>query len=419
MTSPLSPASPEGRRLVLLLGLAQTVSWGTLYFTFTVFLAPMHDTLGWARPFLAGGFSLGLLVWALCSFWVGRALDRWPARRVMGTGTMLAAGSLLAWSLVSHPTAFLLLWLPIGVAMATTLYDPAFVVLRQAFGDAYQRPIIGLTLIAGFSSTICIPLAQWGVEHIGWRHTLQVFALAQVLICLPVHLRLRVQPPQQASANTVDDPARIPTSHTSAWRMVLRLPVFWAVVLAFVAISLIATVLGAHLIPLLSEKGVPTGRQLLIAALIGPAQVLGRLAMMRFRLAHPVRVAPATYAAMAVALVLLALSSGPLLLAFALIYGAANGINTMLRAIAMPELVSRNQYATLNGLMMTPVLLAQASAPWLGALLWKATGGYAAVEWAMVACALVALCAFTYGLRHAHTRTAPDGAQPAEATPTP
>ena len=416
MTPMFSPGSPEGRRLVLLLGLAQMVSWGTLYFTFTVFLAPMHDTLGWARPFLAGGFSLGLLVWALCSFWVGRALDRWPARRVMGAGTVLAAGSLLAWSLVSSETAFLLLWLPMGVAMATTLYDPAFVVLRQAFGDAYQRPIIGLTLIAGFSSTVCIPLAHWGVEHIGWRHTLQVFALAQVLICLPIHLRLRVRPPAHAHATVVGDAAPI---HASAWRMALRMPVFWAVVLAFVAVSLIATVLGAHLIPLLSEKGVPTSRQLLIAALIGPAQVLGRLAMMRSRPAHPVRIAPWTYIAMAGALVLLALSSGPLLIVFALVYGAANGINTMMRAIAMPELVSRNQYATLNGLMMTPVLLAQASAPWLGALLWKATGGYAAVEWAMVACSLVALCAFTYGLRHAHAHTALDGAQPAEATPTP
>jgi MFS family permease len=412
MTASLSPASPEGRRLVLLLGLAQTVSWGTLYFTFTVFLAPMHDTLGWARPFLAGGFSLGLLVWALCSFWVGRALDRWPARRVMGAGTMLAAGSLLAWSLASSETAFLLLWLPMGVAMATTLYDPAFVVLRQVFGEAYQRPIIGLTLIAGFSSTICIPLAQWGVEHVGWRHTLQMFALAHLLICLPVHLRLRVQP-QLHAPTALDDPAPL---HASAWRMALRMPVFWAVVLAFVAVSLIATVLGAHLIPLLSEKGVPTGRQLLIAALIGPAQVLGRLAMMRSRRPHPIRIAPATYVAMAVALILLALSTGPLLIAFALIYGAANGINTMLRAIAMPELVSRNQYATLNGLMMTPVLLAQASAPWLAALLWKATGGYAAVEWAMVAAAFVALLAFAYGLRHAPAPTRQGAARAGEVT---
>lgn len=167
----LSPDSPDGRRLVLLLGLAQTISWGTLYFAFTVFLAPMHDTLGWTRPFLAGGFSLGLLVWALCSFLVGRTLERWPARRVMGTGSVLAAASLLAWSRVGGETAFLLLWLPMGVAMATTLYDPAFVVLRQAFGDAYQRPIVGLTLIAGFASTIGIPLAQWGVAHVGWRHT--------------------------------------------------------------------------------------------------------------------------------------------------------------------------------------------------------------------------------------------------------
>ncbi|CAJ0800491.1 hypothetical protein LMG7141_03830 [Ralstonia condita] len=415
MTRSLSPASPEGRRLVLLLGLAQTVSWGTLYFTFTVFLAPMHDALGWARPFLAGGFSLGLLVWALCSFWVGRALDHWPARRVMGAGTVLAAGSLLAWSRVSSEAAFLLLWLPMGVAMATTLYDPAFVVLRQVFGEAYQRPIIGLTLIAGFSSTICIPLAQWGVEHIGWRHTLQMFALAHLLICLPVHLRLRVKP-QVHPPGTIDDVAPVAAS---AWRTALRMPVFWAVVLAFVSVSLIATVLGAHLIPLLSEKGVPTGRQLLIAALIGPAQVLGRLAMMRFRLPHPIRIAPATYVAMAVALILLALSSGPLLVVFALVYGAANGINTMLRAIAMPELVSRSQYATLNGLMMTPVLLAQASAPWLAALLWKATGGYAAVEWAMVAAAFVALVSFAFGLRYAPTHTPRGAGSAAEVTHAP
>ncbi|MGN7101965.1 MFS transporter [Ralstonia holmesii] len=411
-----SPGSPEGRRLVLLLGLAQMVSWGTLYFSFTVFLAPMHDTLGWARPFLAGGFSLGLLVWALCSFWVGRTLDRWPARRVMGAGTVLAASGLLAWSFVSNETAFLLLWLPMGLAMATTLYDPAFVVLRQAFGDAYQRPIIGLTLIAGFSSTLCIPLAQWGVEHLGWRHTLQLFALAHVLICLPIHVRLRVRPPVHAPAEALDPTA---PAHASAWRMVLRLPVFWAVVLAFVATSLIATVLGAHLIPLLTEKGVPTSRQLLIAALIGPAQVLGRLAMMRSRPAHPVRIAPWTYGAMAAALVLLALSSGPLLIVFALVYGAANGINTMVRAIAMPELVSRNQYATLNGLMMTPVLLAQASAPWLGALLWRASGGYAAVERAMVGAALVALAAFAYGLRHAQKRHVPTAASRTEVTQSP
>lgn len=410
------PGSPEGRRLVLLLGLAQVVSWGTLYFTFTVFLGPMHDALGWARPFLAGGFSLGLLVWALCSFWVGRALDRWPARRVMGGGTLLAASGLLAWSFVSNETAFLLLWLPMGLAMATTLYDPAFVVLRQAFGDAYQRPIIGLTLIAGFSSTLCIPLAQWGVEHLGWRHTLQFFALAHALICLPIHARLRVRPPMHAPAEALDPTAAV---HASAWRIVLRLPVFWAVVLAFVATSLIATVLGAHLIPLLTEKGVLTSRQLLIAALIGPAQVLGRLAMMRSRPAHPVRIAPWTYGAMAVALVLLAVSSGPLLIVFALVYGAANGINTMVRAIAMPELVSRNQYATLNGLMMTPVLLAQASAPWLGALLWRASGGYAAVEWAMVGAALVALAAFAYGLRQAQKRHVPAAASRADVTQLP
>ncbi|GJG98041.1 MFS transporter [Cupriavidus pauculus] len=390
-----SRAALSPRQIVWTLGITEVISWGTLYFTFTVFIGPMHDALGFSKPFLAGGFSLGLLVWAMCSFAVGRLLDRVPARKVMGIGSVLAAIGLVLWAWCPSPAMFLLMWIPLGLAMASTLYEPAFVVLRQAFGDGYQKPIVQVTLFAGFASTIFIPVGQWLVLHLGWRETLLIFAALNLCICAPLHARLRY--------------ALHPTySHTSAplagatspgiARATLRQPVFWAVVLAFTATAVIASLLGAHLIPMLTEKGLPVAQQLIVAALIGPAQVAGRLAMARLPIDQPVRLSMPVYIVMSLGLLCLTLGDGYWLMFAAICYGCANGVNTMLRAMAMPELISRHHYATLNGLMMTPVLLMQAAAPWIGALLWRVAGGYWLMLWVMVALAVGALGAFAYAL---------------------
>lgn len=394
------PAGPPPR-LAWVLGLTETISWGTLYFCFTVFIEPMSHSLGYGKPFLAGGYSLGLLVWALCSFAVGRLLDRVPARWVMGCGSVLAAVGLLLWAWSPSPTLFLLMWVPLGLAMATTLYEPAFVVLRQAYGDSYQKSIVIVTLVAGFASTIFIPLAQWLVLHVGWRATLVGFAALNLLVCAPLHARLRYRHhPGYAPVQPVSPVSSLAGgAEPGIASTALREPVFWSVVLAFTALAVVASLLGAHLIPMLNEKGLPVGEQLIVAALIGPAQVIGRLAMARLPARQPVRIALPVYIVMSAGLLTLALGYGWWLMLAAVLYGCANGINTMLRAIAMPELISRHHYATLNGLMMTPVLLMQAAAPWLGALLWRAAGGYWLMLWVMVALALTALGSFAFALR--------------------
>ena len=388
-------AALPSRHIVWTLGVTEVISWGTLYFAFTVFLEPMHQALGFSKPFLAGGFSLGLLVWAMCSFAVGRLLDRVPARKVMSVGSVLAGIGLLLWAWCPSPAMFLLMWIPLGLAMASTLYEPAFVVLRQAYGDGYQKPIVHVTLLAGFASTIFIPLAQWLVLHLGWRETLLVFAALNLCVCAPLHARLRfaVHPTYSHAAAPLAGAASSGIARTT-----LRQPVFWAVVLAFTATAVIASLLGAHLIPMLTEKGMPVAQQLIVAALIGPAQVAGRLAMARLPISHPVRLSMPVYVVMSVGLVCLALGDGYWLMLAVICYGCANGVNTMLRAMAMPELISRHHYATLNGLMMTPVLLMQAAAPWFGALLWRAAGGYWLMLWVMVALALGALGAFAFAL---------------------
>ncbi|WP_423192574.1 MFS transporter [Cupriavidus sp. H18C2] len=394
MTASAAPAPAlSPRQIVWTLGITEIISWGTLYFTFTVFIGPMHDALGFGKPFLAGGFSLGLLVWAMCSFAVGRLLDRVPARKVMGLGSVLAAIGLLLWAWSPSPALFLLMWLPLGLAMATTLYEPAFVVLRQAFGDGYQKPIVQVTLLAGFASTIFIPVGQWLVLHLGWRETLVVFSALNLFVCAPLHARLRYAVHATYGGTPVPG-----AGSPGIARSTLRQPVFWAVVLAFTATAVIASLLGAHLIPMLTEKGMPVGQQLVVAALIGPAQVAGRLAMARLPTRHPVRLSMPVYIVMSLGLLCLTLGHGYWLMVAAICYGCANGVNTMLRAMAMPELISRHHYATLNGLMMTPVLLMQAAAPWFGALLWRAAGGYWLMLWVMVALAVGALGAFAFAL---------------------
>ena len=142
----------------------------------------------------------------------------------------------------------------------------------------------------------------------------------------------------------------------------------------------------------------PVAQQLIVAALIGPAQVAGRLAMARLPIDHPVRLSMPVYIVMTIGLACLALGNGYWLMFAAICYGCANGVNTMLRAMAMPELISRHHYATLNGLMMTPVLLMQAAAPWFGALLWRAAGGDWLMLWVMVALSIGALAAFAFAL---------------------
>lgn len=396
--STAAPAPLSPRQIVWTLGVTEIISWGTLYFTFTVFIGPMNDALGYGKPFLAGGFSLGLLVWAMCSFAVGRLLDRVPARKVMGIGSVLAAIGLLLWAWCPSPALFLLMWLPLGLAMASTLYEPAFVVLRQAFGDGYQKPIVQVTLFAGFASTLFIPIGQWLVLHLGWRETLVIFAALNLFVCAPLHARLRyaVHPSYSHAAHASTPLAG--AASPSITRTTLRQPVFWAVVLAFTATAVIASLLGAHLIPMLTEKGLPVGQQLIVAALIGPAQVAGRLAMARLPIDHPVRLSMPVYIVMSLGLLCLTLGDGYWLMLAAVCYGCANGVNTMLRAMAMPELISRHHYATLNGLMMTPVLLMQAAAPWIGALLWRVAGGYWLMLWVMVALAVGALGAFAFAL---------------------
>src|SRR5512146_1259089 len=184
-----------GWTLVTTLAVAETVSWGALYYAFTVFLGPMRHELGWSSASVAGAFSLGLLLSGLVAPPMGRWLDRhWP-RLLMTVGSVAAVALMLAWSRVQDLTAYYLIWAGIGVAMGAVLYEPAFFVVATWFRRYRGQALIALTFIAGFASVIFIPLAGWLVQAQGWRDALVTLAVILAAVTIPAHaLVLRRRP---------------------------------------------------------------------------------------------------------------------------------------------------------------------------------------------------------------------------------
>ncbi|MBV9354806.1 MAG: MFS transporter, partial [Chloroflexi bacterium] len=213
----LLPRTPfYGWLLVGGLGVTEVISWGVLYYAFGVFLTPMEQELGWSRGATTGAFSLALVLSAIAAIPVGRWLDRHGARLLMSLGSCLAVLLVLAWATATTLPAFYLIWAAIGVVMAALLYEPAFAVVAVWFDRKRARALTAVTLIAGFSSTIFLPLSGWLVQVQGWRPALVSLAIILAVGTIPVHaLLLRRRPedlglhPDGADGSSTRDPGQV------------------------------------------------------------------------------------------------------------------------------------------------------------------------------------------------------------------
>jgi len=267
------------------LAVTETVSWGILYYAFAVFLVPMQTELGWSTAALTGAYSLALLVSGLAAPVVGRWLDRHGPRALMTAGSVAGTLLVLAWSQVQDMAAYFLVWAGIGLAMAATLYEPAFATVATWFERKRGTALLLVTLAAGFASTIFLPLSSWLVGALGWRRALVALAAAlAVATVLPHALLLRRRPedlglrpdgaPPDSSLPSVGGESG-PTGATP--RQALRDPAFrWLTVAFFLdTVSLVAV--GVHLIPYLVERGEEPGFAASVVGLIGAAQVGARV----------------------------------------------------------------------------------------------------------------------------------------------
>lgn len=367
-----------GQAMITMLGVAQICSWGTLYYAFPLIAEAMGAELGWSKDLLYGAASLGLALAGFAGYPIGAAIDAGRGRMVM-TASSVAAGILfLAWSQLSSIWAFYLVFGAIGCLQAGTLYDPAFAVVARRFGPLNaRRAITQLTLWGGFASTVFVPLIQWLLDGYGWRGALVVLGAVNLVPCALLYsmaidpARDHVEPPRPAPATG--------RREESAVREAMRKPVFWALALAFVAYATATSALTFHFYPLLIERGLGADAVVAVFAVIGPAQVAGRVVVWLFAANASVgRIGSLVVLAFPVSILGFALAPPeflPLALTAA-IYGAANGMMTIVRGLAVPEMVSRRAYGAINGALATPTRFVQALAPVAAAWLWTLGGDY-------------------------------------------
>jgi MFS family permease len=381
--------------LVVALAFGQVCSWGSIYYSFSLFVVPMETELGWSRTAINGAIGIGLLGSGLCAYPAGRWIDAHGGRALMSAGSAVATLLLAAWSRVESLPAFYVIWAGLGLAMAATLYEPVFAVLAHRFPISYRARMTVLTLIAGFASTVFIPLTSLFIARLGWREALLALALVNLAISLPIHwIGLR------GGRRSTADPARAAEQRAASRAIVRRAlghPVFWCLLLCFTCYYATFSALTFHVIPLLIERAVPMATIIAAIALVGPAQVGGRLVV--FALGRRVSTGAVGRAVVlgfpAAVLLLLAMpNSVPVVFGFAALYGAANGIMTIVRGTAVPDLLWREGYGAINGALAMPATLAQAAAPFVAALVWSWSGGYQAVLWAILAGASLAALAF-------------------------
>jgi MFS family permease len=381
--------------LVATLGVTETISWGVLYYAFTVFLAPMEADLGWSRGAMTGALSLALLVAGVAAVPFGRWLDRHGPRLLMTLGSCVASLLVLAWARVGDLTSFYLVWAAIGVTLAALLYDPAFATATMWFERQRVRAITAITLMAGLASTIFIPLAERLVTSLGWRQALVVLAAILALgTILPHGLLLRRRPEDLGlapdggplTAATASRSARPQTEVSVSLGEALRHASFRWVVAAFWLSTLANIAVGVHLVPYLEDRGYDAGFAAAAAGLIGAMQVVARLVLAPLGDRTSPRVLTALVLAIQpLALVVLLLGHATLgVFAFVVLFGAARGAATLVRPVLLGALYGRAEFASIAGVLQMAVSLAQALAPVGVGAAYDVLGTYEPILWVLV-----------------------------------
>ena len=350
--------------IIIALGITQTLAWASSMYLPAILADPIARDLGVSSNWVFGAFSGALVLSALIGPRVGRQIDLVGGRSVLSMSNLVLAAGLVVLGFTTSIPLLVTAWLLLGVGMGAGLYDAAFAALGRIYGDAARRSITGITLIAGFASTVGWPLSAWGLETIGWRNTCFAWAAAHILIGLPVNLLMLPTVKGAKSAVATAVRPHIPIDRTM-------------IVLAFVfaAAWTVTGAMAAHLPRLMEAAGATATQAVFAGALIGPSQVAARIFEASFLSRyHPLVSTKLACITHPIGAVILGLAGGGAASVFAVFHGAGNGILTIARGTLPLAIFGPENYGYRLGIIGAPARMAQAAAPLLFGLLIEAMG---------------------------------------------
>jgi predicted MFS family arabinose efflux permease len=356
----------SGRQLpvILALGTTQTLAWASSVYLPAILADPIAHDLGVSANWIFGAYSAALAVAAVLGPRIGRQIDRVGGRPVLSLSNLtLAAGLVLLG--FAHSISFLMVaWLVLGVGMGYGLYDAAFGALGRIYGEAARGPITGITLIAGFASTVGWPLTALGVASIGWRDTCFAWAAAHILIGLPLNLLML---PAVTGAKAATENALKP--HVPLDRTMILLAFIFATAWT------VTGAMAAQLPRILEAAGATTVQAISAGALVGPAQVAARImeasVLKRY---HPLVSTKLACLMHPIGAAIVAIFGGAAASAFAIFHGAGNGVITISRGTLPLAIFGPENYGYRLGIIGAGARMTQAAAPLLFGFLIDAMG---------------------------------------------
>ena len=386
------PAPDPMLLAVCTLGVVQITAWGTSYYCLGVLAGPIAADTGWSRSLIYFGFTVALLVMGGVSTLAGRAIDRYGARNVMALGTLLVSAGLYALSLVRSEFAYLFVWAFLGVGMRLCLYDAAFAALVQVVPRRGRVAISYLTLFGAFASTVFWVIGHYLNEAQGWRETLALFAVINLVVCLPliwIGLARREAPGKDSAVAA----QAAPSADEAPLEGTMRVVAMGLFALVMSLNGFVFAVVTVQLVPLLEAAGLATAAAVWVASLKGFAQFGGRVVEIVFgRNLRAITVARIAIGILPVSFALLLAAQGSLyaIVAFTLLMGASQGVITIVRGAVPLALFGAAGYGAVLGLLATPVLIVNAVSPTIFAMIVDRWG------WQVSQIALVAVSASSF-----------------------
>ncbi len=362
---------PQGSLAVILtLGTTETIAWASSYYLPAILARPIAADLGLSPTYVFGALTAALIFSGLIGPRVGHVIDTVGGRGVHCISNLVLAGGLAALAAATGPISLGAAWLVLGIGMGMGLYDAAFATLTRLYGVAARKPITGITLIAGFASTVGWPISAYLDAHFGWRIACLVWAATHLLVALPLNLTLPRVPtlpvPPKATEDEAAGKSRVQTTvEASRERWAMAAVAYFFATTGFVSAG-ISTVLPT----MLSQMGASAAAAILAGTLVGPSQVAARLVEAGWLSRYHPLVSTEFATIMAplgvIALVFGGPAFGPL---FAIFYGAGNGILTISRGTLPLALFGPEGFGRRVGLLSLPARGTAAVAPLIMGLL--------------------------------------------------
>lgn len=353
--------SQDRLRVVSAVGLGQLLAWGSSYYLAAILAPAMAAELGLQPVGVFAMFSAALVVAGLLGPYAGHHVDRHGGRRVLWVSNLLFALALLTLALAKTPAMLAVGWLLMGVAMPFGLYDVAFATLVVLYRHEARRSIVGVTLIAGFASSVSWPLSALVEHHYGWRSACALWAALHLSLGLALHTLMlpRVQRPAEPLASGPSDAAVPPPSTARLWLLAA----------IFAASGFVFAALAAHLPRLLQAAGCTAAAAVFAASLVGVFQVAGRLTEVGlFSRLHPLISARVSVALHPLAALLLLIFGAPAAMLFTALHGAGVGLMTIVKGTLPLALFGPAGFGRRSGFLEAPSKVMQALAPVVYAL---------------------------------------------------